>query len=144
MEQRLTSARIESRLANLPIYVYYLRDSLTYKPQVLNLGSTDPIALSIVTHISTILRAAEGRTCLLGRARASPTLAVHLCSRDMLRATSRIISWTKNVFRILTYVTVISALRHYSAGVCMYVTSSRRTYMLQHVYSLQLAASARL
>ena len=40
----LTSARIEteSRLANLPIYVYDLRD---YKP--LNLGSTDPIALSI-------------------------------------------------------------------------------------------------
>ena len=32
MEQRLTPARIESRLANLPIYVYDLRDSLTYKP----------------------------------------------------------------------------------------------------------------
>ena len=55
MELRLTSARIESRLANLPIYVYDLRDSLTYKP--LNLGSTDPIALSIVTHISTTLHA---------------------------------------------------------------------------------------
>ena len=40
MEQRLTSARIESRLANLPIYVYDLQDSLTYKP--LKLGSTDP------------------------------------------------------------------------------------------------------
>ena len=50
-------ARIESRLANLPIYVYDLRDSLTYKPQALNLGSTDPIALSIVTYISTTLRA---------------------------------------------------------------------------------------
>ena len=55
MEQRLTSARIVSSLANLPICVYDLRDSLTYKP--LNLGSTDPIALSIVTHISTTLRA---------------------------------------------------------------------------------------
>ena len=41
MEERLTSARIESRLANLPICVYDLRDSLTYKP--LNLGSTDPV-----------------------------------------------------------------------------------------------------
>ena len=39
---------------NFPIYVYDLRDSFTYKP--LNLGSTDPIALSIVTHISTALR----------------------------------------------------------------------------------------
>ena len=47
----MTSARIKSRLANLPIYVYDLRDSLTYKP--LNLGSTNPIALSIVTHMST-------------------------------------------------------------------------------------------
>ena len=42
--------------------------TLTYKP--LNLGNTDPIALSIVTHISTGLSArseasaAEGRTCL--------------------------------------------------------------------------------
>ena len=38
MEQRLTSARIESRLANLPIrmiYVYDRRDSLTYKPRTL-------------------------------------------------------------------------------------------------------------
>ena len=33
MEQRLTSARIVSRLANLPICVYDLRDSLTYKPR---------------------------------------------------------------------------------------------------------------
>ena len=57
----LTSARIESRLANLPIYVYDLRDSLTYKP--LNLGSTDPIALSIVTHISTALRTLRSKHC---------------------------------------------------------------------------------
>ena len=49
MEQRLTSARIESR----SIIIYVLRDSLTYNP--LNLASTDPIALSIVTHISTAL-----------------------------------------------------------------------------------------
>ena len=56
----------------------------------------------------------------------------------MLRATSivdqKCISYTH-------YVTVISALRHYSAGTYMYmhvryVLTSRRTYMLQHVYSL--------
>ena len=52
MEQRFTSARIDSRLANLPIYVYDLRDSL----KLLNLGSTDPIALSTVhsdTHLNS-------------------------------------------------------------------------------------------
>ena len=80
MEQRLTSAGIESRLANLPIYVYDLRDSLTYKP--LNLGSTDPIALSIiiVTHISTALcalRPAIGRAsaCTAKQARPKAALA---------------------------------------------------------------------
>ena len=55
MEQRLTSARIVSRLVNLPICVYDLRDSLTYKPLIMNLGSTDPIALAVNssdTHLS--------------------------------------------------------------------------------------------
>ena len=76
MVQRLTSACIVSRLANLPICVYNLRDSLTYKPLIMNLGSTDPIALSIVTHFNSTARAEachrqasaraakEGRTCL--------------------------------------------------------------------------------
>ena len=52
---------------------------------------------------------------LLGRALASPTLAVHLCIRDiMLRATSRILSRTKNVFRILTTSRSFPHIRQYS------------------------------
>ena len=58
MEQRLTPAHIESRLANLPIYVYDLRDSLTYKP--LKSEPWQYRSYSTVhrhPHISTALRA---------------------------------------------------------------------------------------
>ena len=92
---------------------------------------------------------------LLGRALASPTLAVHLCSRDIYNyhdvacdlpyniVDQKCISYTHYTSRSFPHCVIIPRVYKH-VYTCMYVTSSRRTYMLQHVYSLQLAASARL
>ena len=80
MEQRLTSARIESRLANFPIYVYDLQIPLPIKYKPLKLGNTDPIALTIVTHISTVTARAvachrQASACAAKQARPKAALA---------------------------------------------------------------------